>query len=611
MMRTMRERSKWIMLLAALAFLALMVFEWGMDATGRSGGAQGTLGRVNGTPVAYELYQNVYRNLLDQAQASQVDPLTSQQNKELEDAAWDEVVSQILIQEELGRRGIVVSDEELRQAAQFSPPPAFRSNPAFQTDGAFDLQKYQSFLAGSPEDVLLQLEAYYRDVIPRGKLLRQVTEGIFVPDGELWQAWRDSNERVRVRYVSMDPDVRIGDSDVEISDQDIAAYYEANQEQFAVPARASVRVATISKAPGPADSTATLQRARDIRQEILDGADFAEVAARESSDSVSAANGGSLGTFGRGDMVGAFDTAAFEAPVGAVTEPVQTGFGWHLIKVTERRADSVTASHILLPIARTDASELALFGMADSLEALTENLTLEEAARQLGLEVQNADLTEDFPFVAVAGRVSEGADWAINEAELGEVSEVFETQTAFYALEVLSKEPAGILPLEQARTAIAQTLRSERKRDRAEQQIEDALRELGPSASLQAVADRVGAPVSEPEPFTRMEFVQGLGRANAAIGAAFGTPVGTRTGAIRTETGVFVLQVDERIPADSAAWEAQKAEQRARTQEQIAQRRLQEWLDGLRENARIDDRRDDVLQPADEDQPLPQGPFGF
>ena len=185
MMRTMRERSKWIMLAAALAFLALMVFEWGMDATGRSGGAAGSLGRVNGTDVAYDRYQNVYRNLLDQAQAGQADPLTSQQNKELEDAAWDEVVNQILIQEELGRRGIVVSNDELRQAAQFSPPPGFRSNPAFQTEGVFDLQKYQSFLAESPEDVLLQLEAYYRDVIPRSKLLRQVTEGIYVPDGEL------------------------------------------------------------------------------------------------------------------------------------------------------------------------------------------------------------------------------------------------------------------------------------------------------------------------------------------------------------------------------------------------------------------------------------------
>ena len=611
MMRTMRERSKWIMLAAAVAFVALMVFEWGMDATGRSGGSGGSLGRVNGASVQYDLYQSVYRNLLDQTQAAQSEPLTSQQNKELEDAAWDEVVNQILIQEELGRRGIRVTDEELRQAAQFSPPPAFRQNPAFQTDGAFDLQKYQSFLATAPEDVLLQLEAYYRDVIPRGKLLRQVTEGIYVPDGELWQAWRDQNERVDARFVSLEPETRIGSADVTVSDEEISGYYEEHQEEFALPARASVKVVSILKTPDAADSAAVLQRARDIRQELLDGADFGEVAARESADSISAADGGRLGTFGRGDMVGAFDSAAFAARAGDITEPVRTGFGWHIIEVTERSADSVTARHVLLPIARTEESELALFGLADSLEALTESVTLDEAAAQLDLDVQTTEITEDFPMVALAGRVSEGADWAINEAEVGEVSEVFESRTAFYALEVLTQEPAGYLPLEQARTAIEQSLRSEKKRARAEEEARAAIAELGGSWSLQDLADRLGLAVSEPDPFARTDFVSGLGRANAAIGAAFGTPVGERSDVIVTGTGVYVIQVDEIIPADSTAWEAQKDAQRARLHEAIGQRRLQEWLEGLRENARIVDRREDVLRPADEDQPLPQGPFGF
>ncbi len=611
MMTTMREKSKWIMLAAALAFVALMVFEWGMDASGMSGASGGTLGRVNGTAVPYDLYQNVYRNLLDQVQASQDEPLTSQQNKELEDAAWDEVVNQILIQEELGRRGIVVTDRELRDAAQFSPPPGFRANPAFQTDGAFDLQKYQSFLAEAPEDVLLQLEAYYRDIIPRGKLLRQVSEGIYVPDGELWQAWKDQNEQVRIKLLSLDPEVRISDSDVEISDSDIRAYYDDNQEDFALPARASVNIATILKAPGPEDSAAALERARSVRQEILDGADFAEVASRESVDSVSAANGGDLGTFGRGRMTLPFETAAFDAAVGALTDPVETSYGWHLIEVTDRQADSVTARHILIPIERSNTSELALFGLADSLEALAEDRTLEESARILGLELLTADVTEDFPMVAMAGRVSEGADWAINEAEVGDVSEVFENQQAFYSMEVTSVEPAGYLPLEQARSAIEGTLRSEAKKARAVSEAEQALEELGAGATLDALAGRLGLATTEPEAFARSGFVPGLGRANAAIGAAFGTDPGTRTEVVTTPTGAFVLEVLERISADSAAWEVQRDTQRLRAQEVIAQRRLQEWLDGLRENARIVDRRDDVLRPADEEAPLPQGPFGF
>ena len=134
MMRQMRQNTKWIMLVTALAFVALMVFEWGMDATGRSSGGAGSIGSVNRTPVYYEQFQAAYRNLTDQAQAGQEEPITSVQNRELEDAAFDEVVNQILVQQELARRGVMVTDDEIRQAAQFSPPPSLEGSPVFQTE---------------------------------------------------------------------------------------------------------------------------------------------------------------------------------------------------------------------------------------------------------------------------------------------------------------------------------------------------------------------------------------------------------------------------------------------------------------------------------------------
>ena len=174
MMRQLRQSTKWIMLATALAFVGLMVFEWGMDATGQSGGGLGSLGRVNGVSVPYELYENTRQNLYSQIAASQEEPITSQQNREIEEQAWEEVVNQILISQELERRGIRVTDDEIRSAAQFSPPPALQQEPALQTDGVFDLQKYQSFLAGQSVEFLITLEDYYRSVIPRGKLLRQV-----------------------------------------------------------------------------------------------------------------------------------------------------------------------------------------------------------------------------------------------------------------------------------------------------------------------------------------------------------------------------------------------------------------------------------------------------
>ncbi|SVD30756.1 uncharacterized protein METZ01_LOCUS383610, partial [marine metagenome] len=106
MMRQMRENTQWIMLVTAVAFVGLMVFQWGMDITGRSGMSVGEIGSVNGTPVLYEEYNQTYRRLFDQVQNSQEDPVTSQQIQEIEDAAFDDVVNQILIRQELERRGI-------------------------------------------------------------------------------------------------------------------------------------------------------------------------------------------------------------------------------------------------------------------------------------------------------------------------------------------------------------------------------------------------------------------------------------------------------------------------------------------------------------------------
>ena len=93
---------------------------------------------------------------------------------------------------------------EVSEAAQFNPPDYLR--PQFTSDaGALDLAGYQSFLYSLPPEQLLVLEAYYRDVIPRGKLLRQVASGIFVSDSELWQQYKDQTEQVEIRYVPMDP----------------------------------------------------------------------------------------------------------------------------------------------------------------------------------------------------------------------------------------------------------------------------------------------------------------------------------------------------------------------------------------------------------------------
>ncbi|HEX7119957.1 MAG TPA: peptidylprolyl isomerase [Longimicrobiales bacterium] len=595
----MRENTKVIMLVTALAFVGLMVFEWGMDLSGRSSAqaSGGEVGRVNGEPISYEEYIRVYNGLYEQQSQLQDGPLTPAQTRQLEDAAWEQVVLDRLLSQEVRERGLEASDREIRQAARMAPPPEFFTNPLFQTDGQFDPEKYEQFLASSGDPMLLlQLEAYYRQMIPRNKLYRQVVSGGFVSDAELWRAWRDQNEQVRVRYLALDPDAVVPDGTVTVTDEEVRAYYDEHREEFVRPARAEVRLTVLDKSPTPADTAAARERVAEIRREILDGADFAEVAQRESADSVSAAKGGDLGTFGKGVMTPAFEQAVWSLPLRRVSEPVQTPFGFHIIQVLSRTADEAHARHILIPIERTEESEIALLDRADSLEVLGETRSLEEAAAEFGLSTRTAAFNLELPLVAGLGQVYDGADWAFYEAEPGDVSPVFETPRAFYMFELIERVPEGIFSFEEAATGIRSRLMGEKTLEKARQIGRELVDQLRGGASLEEVADARGIELREAGPFSRSDFVPGLGRANAAIGTAFGLEAGETSGLVEANGSLYIIQTTEKVPADSAAFEEQKETLRARVAAGMEQQRWTRFLAALKEQADIVDHRDAVLR---------------
>jgi len=605
MMQQLRRNTKWIMILAVLAFGGLMFFEWGMDITGQTSGSQGEIGRVNGTPVMYDDYQGTYRRLYDQAALSQEEPVTGAQNTRLEDQAWEEVVNGILIQQELDRRRIVVTDEEILNAARFSPPPEMMGDPAFQTDGQFDLTKYQQFISVAGRDWLVRLEAYYRNIIPRAKLLRQVGSGIHVSENDLWNTYRAANEKASVRYVTFDPLRRISDDEIEITADEIRDYYDENRESFFDPASAEVIVVSISKAPTAADTAAVHARAEALRQEIADGGDFAAVARRESSDSSTVPEGGDLGVFPSGGMVHTFDSAVFASRLNRVTSPVRTSFGVHLIEVTRRWGrDSAQARHILLPLERTDDSEIELFTLADSLEELGESIALPEAAAMLGLEADTVEFLESFPLAPGAGDVTEGGEWAFEpQTSPGEVSPVFENRTAFYAMELIAVDSSRYLTQEEAEPAIRSSISTVRKVEVAMAEARTLAEEVRSGRPLDEVAREMGLDeVREAGPFTRNDNVPGLGRYNAAIGTAFGLEVGEVSDAVRANQNAFVIERTASEAADSMAWRDQIGSQRLQLGGALREQRFFQWIAALREIAEIVDRREEVLNPPEEDQ---------
>lgn len=95
---------------------------------------------------------------------------------------------------------------------------------------------------------------------------------------------------------------------------------------------------------------AAKKKADEVYDKLKGGANFAQLAKEYSQDAATAANGGDLGFFGKGKMVPAFEEAAFALKVGEYSEPVRTVYGYHIIKVTEKKGNEIRASHILIKV---------------------------------------------------------------------------------------------------------------------------------------------------------------------------------------------------------------------------------------------------------------------
>lgn len=136
---------------------------------------------------------------------------------------------------------------------------------------------------------------------------------------------------------------RISD-ETHFTELDLRAYYDSHKNEFEEAQGSHILIrfkgssVPLKKDEKDLTEEEALAKAQDIRKQLLAGADFATLAKAESDDTGSAAKGGDLGTFRHGQMVPAFDQAAFSIAVGEVSEPVKTQFGYHIIKIKSRDA---------------------------------------------------------------------------------------------------------------------------------------------------------------------------------------------------------------------------------------------------------------------------------
>jgi len=600
----MRSAAKYIWIFIVIVFVGVFLFTETSGLLGRARITTGTVvAKVNGDEIPYTTWVQAAQQRIQQEQEQRGRSLTLDEEGQIRNDVFNQLVQSLLLDQEYKRRGIRVTDEEIVQAAQFSPPPQFMQSPELQTDGRFDLEKYQRFLksaAARQQGLYFQLENYYRTEIPRAKLYESVASQVFVTDDELWRAYRDQHDSAKVSFVTFDP-ASVPDSSVAVSDAEISAYYDAHKKELERPGRAVVSILSIPRVVTAADSAAVRAHAVALRDDILKGAKFEDVAKRESADTVSGANGGFLGRTAKGAYVPAFETAAYALTPGQISEPVETQFGVHLIKVDEKKGDTIAVRHILLRYQQSDSSASRTDKRADSLAKMAAAQTtpqpFDSAAKALKLKPAQGIAIEGEPLTIAGQYVPSVSAWAFSGVKPGETSDLFDSDNGYVLARLDSVQAGGLPPLSQARDEIKRTLVAEKKLDKLMTKAKE-FAAAAAASTLEAAASSRSLTVTTSDAFTRGGFVAGLGRLNEAIGAAFSLPVGVVSNPVRTSDAVAVIRVDRRVEADHAAWEAQKATQRQQVVQGLRQQRIQAFLQQLRTDAKIEDRRKSLAEAA-------------
>lgn len=604
MMRRLRESTKVIMVVVAIAFVGLMVFEWGMDLSGRTGSPTGSasLGSVNGEEITLEEYQGQYQGLLEQAQQEAPQGLSSEDLDRIEDRAWQSVINLMLLRQEARRRGIGLTDRELLEFIRWNPPPELVGLPAFQTEGRFDIQKYQEALADPAlASTWARYEESLRRSLPIRKLQEQVVAGVVVTEAELLEEYRERNERARIAYLYLDPERLVPESEVPVTQEEIAAWYEEHREEFRRAPSASIRYVVVAAEPTAADSARARALADSLARLAAEpDADFADLAADHSDDPMSAPGGGDLGWI-RPDAM-APDVAALlnRLEPGEVGGPVASPFGWHVIKLENRQeADGETrvqARQILVAVeptasaraeARDAARELAREAGAGGPEAF------DEAATERGLEVHAPPVFEEGVVIPGIGPAPGLARFAF-ENPAGSVSGPLERNDGFYVVRVEQRYPAGYVALE----SVAPRIRAEivrRKRLEATRELAQRIAETVRQEGLEGAAERYGLEVRVTDWFRRTNNVPGIGSGTPVAGAAFGLAEGQTAGPIETSRGLYFLRLLEKQPYDPEAFE--QARESLRDELLMAKMRntFEAWFEARREAARIEDNRAELL----------------
>ena len=557
------------------------------------------IGVINGEKIAPDFFNQLVNQQLEQYRAGG-QTVSDQILENTRNQVWDNIIREKLVGEAIEAMGITATDDEVLFHLQNNPPQFLTTVPAFQTDGQFDMQKYLEAVNNPVGNEWAPVEQIMKtSVIPNYKLQKMLFSSISVSDSEI------RKEFVR-RYIDYTIDAihvvesNIDNADIVVTDEEIKHTYNNRIDEFDQPESRILRFVYWKKETTNMDTMSIYNDAIDIIEQIKSGDDFADLANLYSEDpgnmdSQGKPKGGDLGWFERGQMVKPFSDAAFSARKGSIVGPVLSQFGYHIIKIIDKKIvngkNQVHGAHILLKITFGAASRDALRRDATLFSYDAQDYGFDAALDTHSVVASEIMVTENGINIDPIGQLREASRFAFN-SEIGTVSSPMENDDYYAVFVFESIQPAGPSPLEDVENTLKEDIRKD-KIANATMKLASKLRDQINKGSKfdEIVAKNIGYEIITNDTDVPNRGFGSMKRSNFVTGALLSGRTGDVLGPLKTSRGYAIIFVKDIKEIDSEEYELKKDILKNNLLSNKQNQVFDNWLEQLEDNANIEDFR--------------------
>jgi parvulin-like peptidyl-prolyl isomerase len=477
------------------------------------------------------------------------------------------------------------------------------SDPEFQTDGAFDQEKYDQAINNPVGNEWAQIEQFMKSTyLPNIKLQEMINADVIITEDDVWSSYIKQHvnytiDGIHVTTNSVQDDVPDPTED-EIFDEYTRRIDDYNREEMR-----TLEVAAWEKKPSVDDSNRVLNDYSAIMDQLNEGSDFGELANTYTQDpgnqvSPDSGRGGNLGWFGSGQMVKPFDDAAFAASTGDIVGPVLSRFGYHIIKVNDRRTtddkEELNASHILLKIEMGPNTRDALKRKSTLFSYDASDPTIGFAAAIDSHQVEtkkSANITAGSSALRNFGPFRNAVRFAF-DSQLDDISDPLENERYFIVARLDSILPEGTRSFEEVEGQIKNSLNQDHRLTAAKVLAVQLREQFDHGTTFQEIKDNndnVDLVSGDTKLLIRSFNI--LGRSNFLVGALLKARTGDVIGPIKTTRGYGIVKVVDVSAIDSSDFEMKRDVIYKNIRSQNQSENFQNWYQNLRDQAEIVDNR--------------------